>query len=462
MLGLAAILVTSSLRVRWIDPVASSELGISVGLSLLFYAIWYAVLGVVSYFSLELLLRRRSLLIGAGVIVAFVVVLLVAGRTGWAPVLVCGIALESLAYVWLTFLFVCRLVYLPSVTAAAIAIVGGIVLRQLALPLYTLPMGYDVAVVVSGVLLCVAGALLTILEPGVFTLDRSGEALVELETTNPMSRLWPPARVMVCAFLISFAYNYVSPLGVPGLSARRMIVVVVLLVLLYLLLIQNDGQEDKLFSLIVLFIMAGLLITPITLGYDNFWAHTFIFLGSTCFSTLLWLLVFGMGKRNFAATIPAFGTMMCLESLGRFAGGSAGDAAIAAFSNDPVHLQAVTLLMALIFFAFVWLAFRRFSFTEAIRGIEDIAALPETNATRADEPQTEDKGGRCRELVREASLTPREAEIFQLLAAGRNAQYIMDTLHVTRNTAKAHIKHIYTKLGVHSHQELLTLIESGG
>ena len=40
------------------------------------------------------------------------------------------------------------------------------------------------------------------------------------------------------------------------------------------------------------------------------------------------------------------------------------------------------------------------------------------------------------------------------------AQYIMDTLHVTRNTAKAHIAHVYTKLGVHSHQELLSLVET--
>lgn len=36
----------------------------------------------------------------------------------------------------------------------------------------------------------------------------------------------------------------------------------------------------------------------------------------------------------------------------------------------------------------------------------------------------------------------------------------MDALQVTRSTAKAHISHVYVKLGVHSHQELLSLIES--
>ncbi|MCR5582478.1 MAG: LuxR family transcriptional regulator, partial [Eggerthellaceae bacterium] len=30
---------------------------------------------------------------------------------------------------------------------------------------------------------------------------------------------------------------------------------------------------------------------------------------------------------------------------------------------------------------------------------------------------------------------------------------------ISRNTAKSHIKHVYSKLGVHSHQELIDLAE---
>lgn len=66
---------------------------------------------------------------------------------------------------------------------------------------------------------------------------------------------------------------------------------------------------------------------------------------------------------------------------------------------------------------------------------------------------------RCRSLAEKGNLTPREVEVFELLARGRNASYIMDELNVTRNTAKAHIAHIYLKLGIHSHQKLLSLIE---
>ena len=60
----------------------------------------------------------------------------------------------------------------------------------------------------------------------------------------------------------------------------------------------------------------------------------------------------------------------------------------------------------------------------------------------------------------ENKLTPREREVFLLLAKGRNASSIEKELVVSVSTAKSHIYHIYKKLGVASHQELLDLIES--
>lgn len=67
----------------------------------------------------------------------------------------------------------------------------------------------------------------------------------------------------------------------------------------------------------------------------------------------------------------------------------------------------------------------------------------------------------CARLGDEFGLTAREREVFGLLAHGRNGRYIMDHLVISRNTAKSHIKHIYSKLGVHSHQELIDLATSG-
>lgn len=55
-------------------------------------------------------------------------------------------------------------------------------------------------------------------------------------------------------------------------------------------------------------------------------------------------------------------------------------------------------------------------------------------------------------------LTPRETEVFSLLARGRSIPYIRDELVISRETAATHTKHIYAKLDVHSRQELIDLV----
>lgn len=66
---------------------------------------------------------------------------------------------------------------------------------------------------------------------------------------------------------------------------------------------------------------------------------------------------------------------------------------------------------------------------------------------------------RCVEISDAYGLSPRESEVFQLLAKGRTIEYISDECHISPNTAKAHVRHIYVKLGIHTRQELLDLIE---
>ena len=65
-------------------------------------------------------------------------------------------------------------------------------------------------------------------------------------------------------------------------------------------------------------------------------------------------------------------------------------------------------------------------------------------------------------MAQESALTTRESEIFALLAQGRDGGYIQRQLGVSYNTVKTHVAHIYAKLGVHSHQELIDLVERAG
>ncbi len=46
------------------------------------------------------------------------------------------------------------------------------------------------------------------------------------------------------------------------------------------------------------------------------------------------------------------------------------------------------------------------------------------------------------------------------MARGRNRDYIQEALVISKNTVKVHVKHIYQKMDVHSHQELIDMVVS--
>ncbi|MDR0514196.1 MAG: helix-turn-helix transcriptional regulator [Coriobacteriaceae bacterium] len=56
-------------------------------------------------------------------------------------------------------------------------------------------------------------------------------------------------------------------------------------------------------------------------------------------------------------------------------------------------------------------------------------------------------------------LTAREGEVLMLLVHGRSRPYIQERLHIADGTAKTHTTHIYAKMGVHTRQELLDIID---
>ena len=67
--------------------------------------------------------------------------------------------------------------------------------------------------------------------------------------------------------------------------------------------------------------------------------------------------------------------------------------------------------------------------------------------------------GRLKALAEERGLSPRETEVFILLAQGRDRNFITGELFISDATVKTHSKHIYAKLGVHSKQELISVVQ---
>lgn len=460
----AAVLAASSLYARELESAARELFGMPRAAGSLVLVLGYLALALVAYFRPSALMRRGARLVAFGATVAAAVLATVAVAVR-APVPVAvSVALFRLVEVWLTFLVGCRLVGLGSLKAAATAVIGGIVLRQLALSVYgLLPLGEAGWTAVMGALCACAAAYLTWRDAPLLSLLAGRASLDVLELTNPLASLRPPGALFACVALVSLTYGFSCAWGIPDFGPLRVTVVLLMLVLLWLLLVRRDGQEDQLFSLAVFFIMAGLLAVPLEPQLGSYAANSLLFVGSNCFGILLWLLIFGIGRRNPVAMVSVFGVVNCLAELGFVAGRGLGGAVLAMADERPGGGLVVALGLALFFFSFVWFAFKRFSFAEAIRGVEPLDRL-EVDAGADGRGAGAREGasaleGRLDDLAASAGLTPREAEVFRLLARGRNARFIMDELGVTRNTAKAHIAHIYAKLGVHSHQELLSTVD---
>lgn len=64
----------------------------------------------------------------------------------------------------------------------------------------------------------------------------------------------------------------------------------------------------------------------------------------------------------------------------------------------------------------------------------------------------------CRAVSERFGLSDREAEVLVLLTRGRTIDQISQELCVSFNTAKSHVRHVYTKTGVHTRKELFSLV----
>lgn len=81
-----------------------------------------------------------------------------------------------------------------------------------------------------------------------------------------------------------------------------------------------------------------------------------------------------------------------------------------------------------------------------------------TNAQEVPEAASPAPADARRALAAAHGLSARETDVFLLLAQGRSRRFICEELFIADGTASTYISRVYEKLGVHSKQELLSLV----
>ena len=153
--------------------------------------------------------------------------------------------------------------------------------------------------------------------------------------------------------------------------------------------------------------------------------------------------------------------------------------------ENPGALIFANGIITFAFVAYIFVALQHFSFDRAIAGVvpvKPIDALRNSTAAQTAEPQphrassgaqslaesaeaavpeeeTSAFNRACAQVAEQFLLTARELDVLELLARGRTSPVIQERLVVSHNTVKSHVRHIYAKLGVHSQQELIDVID---
>lgn len=76
---------------------------------------------------------------------------------------------------------------------------------------------------------------------------------------------------------------------------------------------------------------------------------------------------------------------------------------------------------------------------------------------RSEQPEAASSGDSA--FQKRYDLSDREMEVVRLIAQGRSKREVGERLFVSENTVKVHVKHIYTKMGIHNKKELLDAYE---
>lgn len=291
-----------------------------------------------------------------------------------------------------------------------------------------------------------------------FARLREGQRIGDYQISSPQSFLSPFNLLFVSLFVFQFVFGFALALnnqhGVP-LDTSVVGVLACGIGLLIGLSRRDRGSEDALFQIAALFVIGGFLLALLSLfSTVGSLANVVLAMGTVCFSVLRILSITAVGIRNRLDAVYMAACSSAFQSTGTLVGADFGHWA------NQLDAAGTALIVAGVLFAFAVyciVPMRRFSFEEAIYGVQpvaDVAALP---LSEASEQSKFDEV--CHQLGERFGLTKREQEIMAMLARGRNGKFVEDYYVISYNTVKTHVKHIYLKLDVHSQQELIDLVE---
>lgn len=388
----------------------------------------------------------------------------------WAPV---GSGVTAIAGTFLEIFVYKSLLSLPNATMRKVfvaATVGGIFAGSV------LPLDAPAALFAASVCMALAVALAASrLDPDPGTNEGRIAPSVHVRR-QIILRVRPAAGLIVLAFVAHLASANAVPLG-PGLTGGAYLAA---LVLLWLSAIAHDDTSH--ISLIRCLVLISAVVCAMRLS-GNFGTEAVAFV-ETALGIIVWtgVIVVALDLATYAE-VP-FSTIMggvYLLLTGPAALIYLVSLATPSLPAMPSSSLADAAIICLLVFCGLYLLNEQ-SLDDLFWGAHDAEGTsrneddaspaaareeatptplaPDSAASPSATPSEQEAADTITRLAAEAQLTAREHEVFGLLAEGRSAPFIAEYLSIERSTAKTHVARIYAKLGVHTRQELISLVLS--
>lgn len=291
----------------------------------------------------------------------------------------------------------------------------------------------------------------------------------------------------ICIAIFSIPYNYLidsegirATMSLHTVWASVLSVVIVVMIAITLAEVAAERHGFLLSPTAVLVLLsAAMLFHALPTGSDTQLVPMLLFSGYYLFLSMVYLAlgpIVAMAGHN---PVRVFSAAM-IANVGGLVLGTVLEHLVSAVDSSIASVMVMTLTYAILFFGFVLLSNRSYSifrvnyFDRDVYSFEYVVpvipiSLASSKVRTKSVELTIAPGSEgsyvaaltrsCDAIAASDHLSAREHEVLCELARGKTIASIASCLVLSENTVKAHTKSIYRKLGVHTREELLAVIE---
>ena len=308
------------------------------------------------------------------------------------------------------------------------------------------------------------------------------EPIYDKEPRSTMLFIFGGLAVFGLALGISRGFPAGEPVPMDALQrvVHQMGVVVISLFIIWWFIVKRKRLSFSfLWRIEIMLVAAGMLILSVFPGHFTGLAIATVNIADTLMLGVLWITLQDVARHTTTDVYAVYGFAWASRVLSR----DAGRVLIMVLGAMGASSYAVTAVIGIVVFALA--ASMALLLSDGILKLrplftEDVAAPARRSAVSAarEARRAEMEGAGAstpapaampsaqaqpdpQEWFRDAfDLSERETEVALLIAQGRSKSYIAEALCLSENTVRTHAKNVYTKLDVHSKQELIDLLQN--